>query len=511
MRKGERKNKAVGQDISLSDPFQLEKVTSKLAPQSKSKLEPFTLGKVDRVLNIDKLSRLSEPSSITNPAAISPLRSLITPLGSPETKRVTIAISDLIPSSSPSKPVSSTPRYSRNPKRPTQTSRTTTTSATSTSGSATTKNYGRKSPTTEVTVLGSRPVKRSETSTRAASNPTKKGSASSNGFIPGPLDPQLPGVPSSTLLPIKLSPSRAKDFKQCPRLFFYKTILKLPSPGTVATVKGTLAHAVLEMIFLHPRQDRTKELASNYILPAWTVLRNPEADLSKVEDTYELNLRREWGAFLKDVPDSRATSRADDYLQIAPPGSQVESEILDGALAAVLGYFSLENPTAFDPLAREMPISGSVGQEPEGGQMHGIIDRLDSYLSNDGEDRIIISDYKTGKVPRDEYLEESFFAMRAYALLYKQSTGITPYSLRLLYVADAKGPASIITQKLNEQIIESTEKDLKKVWIDIRSAAKQERWETKSGPLCPWCPFQKICPEFNKVVSKVVELTPTLL
>ena len=265
------------------------------------------------------------------------------------------------------------------------------------------------------------------------------------------------------------------------------------------------------MIFTHPRQERTKELAVNYILPAWTVLRNPNAELTDVDSEYERNIRTQWGAFTGEELDYKAVARADDFLSVAPPLSTQEREVLEGARLAVLGYFNLENPQAFDPVAREMKISGSVGTEPDGGEVHGIIDRLDSYLSNHGQDRVIISDYKTGKVPRDAYLDEAFFAMRGYALLYRQSTGITPYSLRLLYIADAQGPTSIITQKLDDQLLDETEREYKKIWVEIRSAARDERWETKSGPLCPWCPFQSICPEFNKTVLPIQEKPLTLL
>ena len=43
-----------------------------------------------------------------------------------------------------------------------------------------------------------------------------------------------------------LSPSRAADFKQCPLLYRFRAIDRLPEVPGRAQVRGTLVHAVLE-------------------------------------------------------------------------------------------------------------------------------------------------------------------------------------------------------------------------------------------------------------------------
>ncbi|HEX4252767.1 MAG TPA: PD-(D/E)XK nuclease family protein, partial [Pseudonocardia sp.] len=43
-----------------------------------------------------------------------------------------------------------------------------------------------------------------------------------------------------------LSPSRAGDFKQCPLLYRFRAVDRLPEVPTRAQVRGTVVHAVLE-------------------------------------------------------------------------------------------------------------------------------------------------------------------------------------------------------------------------------------------------------------------------
>ena len=54
-----------------------------------------------------------------------------------------------------------------------------------------------------------------------------------------------------------LSPSRAGDYRQCPLLYRYRAIDRLREPKTIAQVKGTLVHAVLENMYGQPRPERT--------------------------------------------------------------------------------------------------------------------------------------------------------------------------------------------------------------------------------------------------------------
>src|SRR3984885_9645390 len=46
-----------------------------------------------------------------------------------------------------------------------------------------------------------------------------------------------------------LSPSRAADFKQCPLLYRFRVVDRLPEQRSPAQVRGIVVHAVLERLF----------------------------------------------------------------------------------------------------------------------------------------------------------------------------------------------------------------------------------------------------------------------
>ena len=66
-----------------------------------------------------------------------------------------------------------------------------------------------------------------------------------------------------------LSPSRAKDFKQCPLMFRFRTVDRLPEPPSLEALRGTLVHSVLEHLYDGPAAARTEEAAQGLLLPRW--------------------------------------------------------------------------------------------------------------------------------------------------------------------------------------------------------------------------------------------------
>jgi RecB family exonuclease len=156
-------------------------------------------------------------------------------------------------------------------------------------------------------------------------------------------------------LPWRISPSRAADFKQCALKFKFGTIDKLRTPSTPEQLRGTLTHEALEQLFMHPRGERTKELALSYIAPAWERIR-----------------------------------LQDDVAHIVEQGQEAEADIIAYAERMVSNYFSMENPNVFDPAGLEIRLAADVLGVP----LHGIIDRLDRVVMPSGEVRWYISDYK---------------------------------------------------------------------------------------------------------------------
>jgi putative RecB family exonuclease len=303
--------------------------------------------------------------------------------------------------------------------------------------------------------------------------------------------------PSPQELPSKLSPSRAKDFMQCPKKFYFQTILKLPHAPTVHTAVGTVAHTAFERIFDFPRGERNPEVALPLVRPAWEILVNPLKDRASVEPgSPEDRVRSEAKAYRDLVPEGsrkeqQLLATAEAYRNIAPDAEE-EDALVARAEEMVHNWFTMENPSRFDPVGRELYLSAKILGVP----LHGFIDRLDKVRFSDGYMRTVISDYKTGKIPQPRFLDEAFFAMRVYAVLYQEIYHIHVDQLRLVYV-QVPGRDSVKTLTVTPQMLESTTGLLRSVWAKITRAARSNEWPTRTGPLCPWCDYQDICPAWH--------------
>lgn len=264
----------------------------------------------------------------------------------------------------------------------------------------------------------------------------------------------LPGMPAhhstGKARPLALSPSRAGDYRQCPLLYRFRSIDKLYEPSTVAQVKGTLVHAVLEQMHSWPREERTLPPAVKRLKPTWAEMREKDPQLDEL------------------VPE-------EDML-----GFLVECREL------LKGYFRMENPQGFDADSTERYVHMVL---PNGVPVRGFIDRVD--VAPTGEVRVV--DYKTGKKPPRRFSEQAFFQMRFYALVYWRLFGRIPDQLRLMYlkVIDSlyltPGP----------QELEYFERDLGRLWASVVADGEAGTFRPKTSKLCGWCSFQDICPAFG--------------
>lgn len=250
--------------------------------------------------------------------------------------------------------------------------------------------------------------------------------------------------------PLALSPSRCGDYLQCPLLFRFRALDRLPEPKTVAQVKGTLVHAVLEEMHKLPREQRLYPAAVKQLKPTW-------ADMcAKDKDLLEL------------VPEEELY----DFL--------VECRSL------LRGYFEMENPQGFDAYATEMYVDTVL---PNGVPVRGFIDRVD--VAPTGQVRVV--DYKTGKKPLPRYSDQAKFQMRFYALVYWRLYGRIPDQLRLMYL---KVMDSMFLAPCKEEL-EYFERDLADLWVKIQADIEAGQFKTKTSKLCGWCPHQSLCPEFG--------------
>ena len=247
---------------------------------------------------------------------------------------------------------------------------------------------------------------------------------------------------------VRLSPSRISDYQQCPKLYNYRVIQKLPEPISLDAERGTLVHSVLEELMAQPTHDRTFDFAHSRIQNHWQLQLENRPGLSEL------------------VPDQK--------------------EWMDRVTALLQNYFQLENPQIFQPTHieehLELPANNSL-------LLHGYVDRID--VAPTGEVRIV--DYKTGKSPKPGYEDKALFQLRFYGLLWFRIKNVVPKLLQLLYLGDAQTIRSYPT----ESDLLMAERKALKIGEDILISHEKDFWPTQKSRLCDWCSFKKICPAFN--------------
>ena len=273
-------------------------------------------------------------------------------------------------------------------------------------------------------------------------------------FTPDAPTPDVP-TPEEAAAPVRrraaISPSRAKDFRQCPLLFRYRAVDRLPEPPSQAAVKGSLVHAVLEHLFDLPAAGRTEEAAQALLDPQWQELQASRPDVLGMFAGPE-----DLGAWLAE------------------------------ARSLLTQYFRMENPTRLEPAEREMLVETELAS---GILLRGYVDRMD--VAPNGMVRVV--DYKTGRSPNPRFQDEALFQMRFYALMLWKLHGRVPARLQLVYLGDGR----TLTHDPVEEELVALERDLENLWESIAGAARARDFTYRTSKLCSWCSFQSLCPAFG--------------
>ena len=253
-----------------------------------------------------------------------------------------------------------------------------------------------------------------------------------------------------------LSPSRASDFKTCPRLFKFRVIERIPEPTTPQQARGTTAHAALQRLFDLPGLERTPEALFDLFRKIWAQMRSEE-----------------FAGLFPGVEEERAWG--------------IES------LELLANYFTIEDPRCVEPTGREMYLK----EDLDGMTIIGILDRMEETA--DG--RLAITDYKTGKAPPEQYALPAFFALKIYAMLVRRLKGRTPDIVRLIYL---NGP-TLSQLEITDDQLDAVNRQMRAIWEAIERAMEQDDFPTRVSRLCDWCSFQSICPAWAET-DKPVEL-----
>lgn len=247
-------------------------------------------------------------------------------------------------------------------------------------------------------------------------------------------------------LPATLSPSKVGSFKDCGLAFKFSAIDKLYEPPTVPQAKGTLVHRALELLYDLPAAERT-EVAALALLPQAT------ADVLDGEEYAALPL----------TDAERATMLAD-------------------AAKLVGRLYELENPMQVQPEGLELMLESELN----GVRLRGIIDRLE----RDADGGLVVTDYKTGRVPGERWEQGKLDGVHFYAWLCEQVLGERPARIQLYYLAQ---PLAIVATP-SDQTIRGFTVRTSAIWRAIEQACERDDFRPKPGKLCSWCSFQALCP-----------------
>ncbi len=238
---------------------------------------------------------------------------------------------------------------------------------------------------------------------------------------------------------------------QCPLLYRFRVVDKLPEPPSLAAARGTLVHSVLEALFDLPAAERTTSAAVDLLPSRWEEMLSAEPELASL------------------VPDDN-----EDF-----------AEMFTEAEKLLHKWFTLEDPVHLEPAEREMYVETEI----DGLTLRGYVDRLD--VAPDGRMRVV--DYKTGRSPSELFEGKALFQMKFYALVLWRTRGVVPTLLQLVYLRDGQ----ILRYEPSENDLIATERKIKALWAAIERAATTGDWRPRKGRLCDWCHHQALCPEFG--------------
>ncbi len=251
-----------------------------------------------------------------------------------------------------------------------------------------------------------------------------------------------------------LSPSRAGDFQNCPLLYRFRTIDRLPEPADPVMVRGTLVHAVLEDLFAEPAPGRTLDRAVELLPGEWDKLRADEPRLAELFTAEQAADETTWLASCVDL---------------------------------LRTYFEMEDPRWLEPAV----------PRGAGGLRAGVRRRRSPASSTASTSHpTAASGWSTTRragAPNPRFEDKAMFQMRFYALVIWRTRGVIPTLLQLMYFGDG----SFLRYEPIEQELLATERKLVALWAAIERAIELRDFPPRKSGLCGWCAHQALCPEFG--------------
>lgn len=255
---------------------------------------------------------------------------------------------------------------------------------------------------------------------------------------------------NSLTAPPHLSPSSLSTFEQCPLKFKYNKIDKIPDKSGIEAVLGNFVHDVLEDLYKLNPIDRTKAAAR---------------DLAR--DVF-------YGKYLETV---NSLLHRDDAVK----------KFRWQAWFCIDNLWKVEDPINIHPIGLESELNHSLG----GVVLKGFIDR---YTKGADEHGLVISDYKTGKTPRKEWLHDKFEQLRIYAAIMQEVQIFPVTTLELIYLKDGVK----FSEEVTPESLSLTVDRISSIKSSVDERCVTGVFEARKSKLCDWCSYKSICPVWSK-------------
>jgi len=259
------------------------------------------------------------------------------------------------------------------------------------------------------------------------------------------------------------SASSINMYKQCPRKYYYRYIMKLPEPPNIHMVCGTIIHSVLEHFFdIDP---------ASFERPSHNILKYAE----KLLDTY-------WVANIQKLRALELDSEIlnEYYVENRTMLHRWISKFLQQVEAT--GKTFVEAWAELKPSAEEYLKSEALG-------IQGYIDAIFNY--EDGTIKIV--DYKTSR--KDIITPEYRLQAGIYAVLVQELKGVLPSKIEFDFL---KGQTQSV--EVTEYLVNDTKFEIEQIHMATETDSTEDYPKKPSG-LCKWsnergsgqCPFYEIC------------------
>jgi len=255
------------------------------------------------------------------------------------------------------------------------------------------------------------------------------------------------------------SPSSIKTYKQCPRKYYYAYILELEQPANIHTVRGNIAHDVLEKFF----DENISEVTMDDYGP-------------KLKLKLQQMLLAEWQNYKKELDKLKLTQEQQmHYFEETMMMLFNWLEQFCKKLEQKEGTFQ-ERFLALTP-EREKFYTSEVHK------VRGIIDVIEK-----NETGVRLMDYKTSA---SQELDEHLLQLGIYSILYHEKHGIMPTQVGVYFL---KGKETTI--KVDDELLNMAKKEIENIH-NKTTTREMNNYPKQPGPLCKWstgqCAFYDIC------------------